>query len=280
MSGTLISVIVPCYNQSQYIEDTLHSILSQRYSNWECIVVNDGSTDNSKEKIEIFAQKDPRFKLVNTRNSGVIAARNTGVAQASGVYIFPLDGDDRIHEDCLQKCLAEFERNPDLKLVCPQGQLFGAEEGLWVLPDFDYKTMLHHNMVHNSSLFLKKDFDRVGGYRTNMVYGLEDWDLFIALLYGARKDQVVKLQEPLFYYRVNQSGRRLTVEASGRQSEMMDLIVYNNFPVYREYFPDIFTRIHEYEFHKTMLNKKPVKLLVNTLMRISTLKNKFSGKKK
>jgi len=274
---TSISIIVPCYNYGNYIPEALSSIREQTYTNWECIIVDDGSTDNSRQVTEAFIQNDPRFKLISVANSGVSAARNTGVAHSKGAYIFPLDADDKMHPDCLKRCMAEFVKAPDTRLVYPEVELFGAENCRWNLPAFDYKTMLKYNMVDNGSLFLRKDFDRIGGYRTNMVYGLEDWDFFIALLHGCRNEQVIKIKEPLYYYRVNQTGRRLTVAASGRQKEMLDLMVYNNFAIYKEYFPEIFTRIHAYDFDRTMLNKPSVKVLVKTLIRLSALKKKLLG---
>ena len=274
---TTVSVIVPCYNYGNYIPEALSSIREQTYANWECIIVDDGSTDNSRQVTEAFIQNDPRFKLISVANSGVSAARNTGVAHSRGAFIFPLDADDKMHPDCLKRCMAEFVKAPDTRLVYPEVELFGAENCRWNLPAFDYKTMLKYNMVDNGSLFLRKDFDRVGGYRTNMIYGLEDWDFFIALLHGCRNEQVIKIKEPLYYYRVNQTGRRLTVAASGRQKEMLDLMVYNNFAIYKEYFPEIFTRIHAYDFDKTMLNKPSVKVLVKTLIRLSALKKTIFG---
>lgn len=275
MGDSLISVIVPCFNQSETIIRALDSVLAQTLTNWECIVVNDGSTDDSQAKIEEFIQNDSRFKLKYIQNSGVSVARNTAVLHAQGDYLFPLDGDDYLHIECLKRCLSEFERDPAIKLVCPQGQMFGSETGLWILPRFDYKTMLKYNMIHNSSLFLRKDFDRVGGYRTNMVNGLEDWDFLIALLYGAANEQVIKTGEPLFYYRVKDSGRRLTAAANGFQKDMLDLLIYNNFFIYKEYFPDIFGRIHEYDYNRIMLNKPLVKLAVRFYNKAHQIKMRF-----
>lgn len=275
----MISIIMPAFNAAGYINEALDSVLRQTYSNWECIIVNDGSTDDTGKIVESLIRGDCRFNLINTVNSGVSSARNTAVANARGTYLFPLDADNKMHPECLEKCMARFEKNDNLKLVYTDAELFGEETGRWGLPPFDYKTMLHHNMVDNSCLFLKSDFDRVGGYRRNMVYGLEDWDFFIALLHGVSNSQVVKIDEPLYFYRVNNKGRRLTVAAGSRQSEMMDLMVYNNFQIYREYFPDIFTRIHAYDFQKTMLAKKPVKWLVRRMIAASAFKNRSISKK-
>jgi glycosyltransferase involved in cell wall biosynthesis len=276
----MVSIIVPCYNYGQYVLEALQSISDQGFRDWECIIVNDGSTDNSQTVIESFISGDPRFTLINIPNSGVSVARNTGVAHSRGKYIFPLDADNRMFPDCIGRCLEEFRKNPAIRLVYSEAELFGAEKGLWKLPPFDYKTMLKYNMIDNSCLFLRQDFDRVGGYRTNMVHGLEDWDFFIALLHGIGPDQIVKIGDPLYYYRVNTSGRRMTVASNGRQKAMLDLMVFNNFAIYQEYFPDIFERIHQFDFNRTMMNKKTVKFIVKFLVGLSALKGKLLGKQK
>ena len=271
----IVSIIVPCYNHAHYLGEALDSVLKQTYTNWECIIVNDGSTDNTEALSESYENKDPRIKLINITNSGVSVAKNSGVAQASGTYIFPLDADNKMHPECISLCIDEFEKKPGTKLVYTDADLFGEETGLWNLPPFDYKAMLKSNMIDNSAMFLKKDFDRVGGYRINMVHGLEDWDFFIALLYGCSKEQVIKINKPLYSYRVSNSGRRMTVASNGRQIDMLDCMVYNNFFIYKEYFPEIFSRIHEYEFLKTMMAKPPVKLVSKWMIRFSSLKKHF-----
>lgn len=275
MEDLLVSVIMPAYNMGKYIVESLESVKNQSYSSWECVVVNDGSTDDTRQKIEMFILGDSRFKLINIDNSGVSAARNIAVKHSKGVYIFPLDGDDCIHEDCIGRCVDKFKTEPDIKLVYTDTRLFGTQSGIWNLPSFSYVNMLKYNMVHNSSLFLRKDFDRVGGYRANMIYGLEDWDFLIALLYGCSERQVVKIEEPLFYYRASHAGRGSTVATNGKQSEMLDCIVYNNFSIYREYFPDIFNRLLEYDHLKTMMNKPLVKSASDFLIRLSKIKSRI-----
>jgi glycosyltransferase involved in cell wall biosynthesis len=274
-SDSMVSIIVPCYNHAHYLEEALNSVLQQSYTNWECIIINDGSTDNTKSVGEAYVNKDPRFKLINIQNSGVSVAKNTAIAEAKGTYIFPLDADNKMHPECLGLCISEFEKKPTTCLVYTEAELFGEETGLWNLDPFDYKSMLKYNMIDNSAMFLKKDFLRVGGYRTNMVQGLEDWDFFIALLYGVGKQQVIKINRPLYSYRVSNSGRRMTVAYSGGQTDMLDCMVYNNFFIYKEYFPEIFTRIHEYEFLKTMMAKPPIKWLSRWMIRLSSLKKRF-----
>lgn len=95
----LISIIVPAFNIEDYIERCLASLLNQSYYNLEIIVVNDGSTDNTKEKVEEIVQSDARVKIISTENRGVSHARNIGIAQAKGEYIGFVDGDDEVEVD-------------------------------------------------------------------------------------------------------------------------------------------------------------------------------------
>src|ERR1700749_5095001 len=97
----IISVIVPCYNYGHFITEDLNSISAQTFTRWECIIINDGSTDDSKSIIESFIADDPRYTLINIANSGVSAARNTGELQSRGIYLFPLDADNKMHPSCL-----------------------------------------------------------------------------------------------------------------------------------------------------------------------------------
>jgi glycosyltransferase involved in cell wall biosynthesis len=104
MSKILFSIIIPTYNRSDLIQSTLNSILAQTYGNWECIVVDDGSTDDTREIIKEFSKTDPRIKYVHQENAERSAARNNGIEHAKGEWICFLDSDDHF----LPGNLAEF----------------------------------------------------------------------------------------------------------------------------------------------------------------------------
>lgn len=93
-----VSVIIPCYNQGDYIGETLQSLQSQYYSNWECVVIDDGSTDNTVAVVDDFCQKDSRILLFSKSNGGSASARNFGLTKVSGDYIQFLDADDLLDE--------------------------------------------------------------------------------------------------------------------------------------------------------------------------------------
>ena len=112
-----VSIIVPVYNKSKYIYQTLKSIKEQTFSDYEVIVVNDGSTDNSRDIILSFQKDDIRIKLFNIPNGGVSNARNFGLSQARGEWIQFLDGDDMIVEDYLERILEEVKHDKRIELV-------------------------------------------------------------------------------------------------------------------------------------------------------------------
>ena len=92
----MISVVIPVYNVDKYITDCLESIVSQTFSEWEVVMVNDGSSDRSVEICKSFCERDSRFRVLEQENRGVSAARNTGIDACRGEYIFFMDADDTI----------------------------------------------------------------------------------------------------------------------------------------------------------------------------------------
>lgn len=108
MENVELSIVIPVYNAEKYIEDTIKSILDQTYKNWELILVNDGSKDESQYICEKLALKDKRIKLISKENSGVSDSRNTGIKAAQGKYIGFVDSDDLIEKDMFEKMILNF----------------------------------------------------------------------------------------------------------------------------------------------------------------------------
>lgn len=109
MNRPKIAVIVPCYLQATYLDDCLNSIYKQKYINWECIIVDDGSPDNTEEVAQTWVTKDSRFKYFKKENNGLSSARNFGLQQTNAEYIQFLDCDDFIHIDKFESFAKELE---------------------------------------------------------------------------------------------------------------------------------------------------------------------------
>ncbi len=111
MIDSLVSIITPCYNGSKYITETIDSVLNQTYKDWEMIIVDDGSIDNSDIIIKKFVEKDERIKYIYQENAGSAAARNNGIRKSKGRYIVLLDADDIWDADFLTEQLTYMKKN-------------------------------------------------------------------------------------------------------------------------------------------------------------------------
>lgn len=231
-----ISVVVPCYNQAQYLSDALQSVFEQSYSNWECIVVNDGSTDNTRDIASEWCNKDSRFRYIEKENGGVADARNKGIRLAKGDWILPLDGDDIIAKDYLKLAVDIILKKPDTGIIYCKANLFGAQEGYWDLPAFNIKELLIKNQIFNCAFFKKEDWERIGGYDTDMVYGREDWEFWINLLKTTQKE-VVRLDYIGFFYRIKETSRNINLFTSKQHIQDTELKIYDKHrDVYTKYF--------------------------------------------
>ena len=210
MNNTLVSIIVPCYNQAQYLDESLQSVLDQTYTNWECIIVNDGSPDNTEEVAKKWVKKDSRFLYLHKENGGLSSARNYGIEYSKGEFILPLDADDKITPNYIELAVSSFQQNNSLKVVYCKAEKFGNEKGLWQLPPFSLYDLAQFNMIFCSAVFKRQDWKLVGGYDVNMIYGLEDWEFWIAILKNG--GDVKCLEEVGFYYRIRENSMVRTIK--------------------------------------------------------------------
>ena len=117
MQDNLVTIITPIYNGERYISETIESVLLQSYPNWEMIIINDGSTDNSASVVNSYVVKDPRIKLLTQINSGSAVARNNSIRNANGRFIALLDSDDLWDPIFIESQLS-LMKEKDAVLVC------------------------------------------------------------------------------------------------------------------------------------------------------------------
>lgn len=205
----LVSVIMPCYNQGQYLDEAVASVLAQTYQEFEIIVINDGSTDSAT--IDILQHyHNPRVQIIHTENSGPSVARNTGIERAQGTYILPLDADDKIAPIYLEKAVEVLEANPRVGIVHCLSEYFGARTGPCNFPEYKFPEILLGNVIVNSSVFRRADWETVGGYNKNMRHGLEDYDFWLSIIGLGR--EVVQLPETCYFYRQTPGSRNETAK--------------------------------------------------------------------
>ncbi len=199
----LVSVIVPLYNMEDYIEETLLSILASDYTNFEVIVIDDGSKDTSLEIVHNIEKRDSRLKVFTQPNGGVCRARNNAISHSKGEYILPIDADDLISPHFISLAVAAM--HDDVKVVCPKAEFFGDRTGEWKLKPFSLHLLARKNMMAACALFRRADWERVGGYCEEII-AREDWEFWIAILKDGGR--VVKLSETTLWYRIRSGSKR------------------------------------------------------------------------
>lgn len=230
-----VSVIIPCFNQAHFLPEALASVFEQTLESWECIIVNDGSTDETEEVAKRWCEKDDRFVYVEKVNGGLSSARNYGIKKALGKYILPLDADDIIHRDYLKSAILHFEKKPETKLVYCQAQKFGLVSGKWPLKPYNYKTLLIQNIIFCSAIYKKSDFFAfTSGYDEKMLNGYEDWDFWLQLI--GKDDIVYQMTEEFFYYRIKEKSTIFTNEYF--ETEKRKYIFKKHIQVYLDNLPD------------------------------------------
>ncbi len=252
----LVSVVIPCYNQAEYLPETLDSLLTQTYQNWEAIIVNDGSLDNTEQVANAYVNKDSRIKYIRQQNGGLSSARNCGIKIAQGEFILPLDSDDKIAPEYISEAMSAFKNNPALTLVYCKGEFFGTKKGVWEgLYYQGYRKQLLNNSIFCSAFFRKSDWERVGGYDESMRKGYEDWEFFIRLLNGEK--EVYQIPILLFYYRIKDVSMVTESKKEETSIEIEAYIYSKHKDIYYEYFKASALRAYrDFERHKLKREKR------------------------
>lgn len=249
-----VSVIVPCYNQAQFLHESLESVLNQTYPYWECIIVDDGSPDNTEEIALEWCKKDERFRYLKKTNGGLSSARNVGIAATTGSYILPLDADDRIEKDYLELGVEMLNLNKDVKVVYGEAEYFGAREGMWDLPDFSLRSLALKNIIYCSAIFRRQDFIKFGPYDESFKHGREDWDLWLSMLQGGGIAE--KLDSVVFFYRKHELESMIdNMKRPEIDRETKMKIFLKHHQLYFSLFGDPITAFSEWERNEKALER-------------------------
>lgn len=205
----MISIVIPAYNAEKYLAETIDSVINQTYTNWELIIVDDGSTDNTKGIIETYRSKDLPIKYIFQENSGVSIARNNGMNHASGKYIALLDADDVWLKNNLELKIKILMNNPSVSWV--YSNMNNADENMNIIGEAPPGT---DNDILGS--ILKWEGEVVPGPCSNMLFDLKcfeegcmfdplfstaaDQDFTIQL---ATKYKGIHISKPLWNYRLH-----------------------------------------------------------------------------
>lgn len=212
MNNRLVSIITPTYNSACFLAETIDSVLNQSYRNWELLIVDDGSADDTLLIAKKFAERDIRVKVFSLgyNSGGPATPRNYGIRHAQGDYIAFLDSDDIWLAEKLQKQVDFLEKNPDVFLLYAQCIVERDGKQLKIAPEnpkkgYIFKQLLYCNLIdcltvimrnrkENNSYFFDED---------KRLVAVEDYAMWIAIAY---KEQIGFLKEPLAVYRIHSAG--------------------------------------------------------------------------
>lgn len=226
-----VSVVIPCYRQAEFLPFAVASVVRQTFTDWEIVVVDDGSPDETHAVARRLSERmaPGRLRLIRQENSGLAAARNLGIAAARGRYVLPLDCDDGIDPTYLEKTVGALEAAPSAGIAATDTATFGAQETSWCLErPFEPEVLREANVITYCSLYRREVWEVVGGYNPNMSAGYEDWDFWIGC--AERGVRAVYVREPLFFYRVKPQS--MITSALRRDRELRARIVLNHPTLY------------------------------------------------
>jgi glycosyltransferase involved in cell wall biosynthesis len=194
-----VTVVIPCFNQGQFIAECLESLESQTFSSWKAIVVEDASTDGKTPELCDAVQSD-RVTVVHVpENQGRAGARNVGIKLAQSEAIMSLDADDKLAPTHFERTVPRLLENPRCGIVYTDYQNFGTFSSVGRSMPFDPVLLYVHQYIFAGSLFRKSAFEKTIGYRPEFNIGNEDWDFWLAIVEAGFFGTYVA--EPLYHYR-------------------------------------------------------------------------------
>ncbi|MEB3181432.1 MAG: glycosyltransferase family 2 protein [Nostocaceae cyanobacterium] len=249
-----ISVVVPAYNVRDYIADALLSLESQTFENFEVLVVDDGSTDDTAEVVKPFIQRDARFRLLHKPNGGLSSARNFGIRHAKGKYIALLDGDDTYAPAKLATHVAVLEKFTDVGVVYSASRIMRDDGRLtWMslsgkpIKSDPLKALLCKNFVGHGSnaVFRREIVDQVGEFDEGLRSS-EDVDFWLRVA-ATRRWCFYREKRALSYYRVRPSGLSFNVAQMQRSNEQVLEAAYHRTPeVVKPMLPTAYAYMYRY----------------------------------
>lgn len=197
----LISIIIPSFNCAEYLPKAIDSVLNQTYQDFEIIIVDDGSTDNTKDILKSYIEKG-KIIYIYQENKGLPASRNTGIKSAKGKYIAILDGDDELVPEALEECLSAIENNNAEWCISNLLRVEDNKSEVKVskVPRDNYFVNILKDDFIRMAPFFKKDALFEIGFYDEILRIREDWDLNIRLIKSGQ--EFVYINKPLYVYKI------------------------------------------------------------------------------
>lgn len=228
----MVSVIIASYNHGKYLHQAIDSVLAQTYKNYEIIVVDDASTDNTLEILKPYLAKKCIRYIRNPENLGEAGSRNVGNTAAQGDYIAVLDADDWWYADKLEVQMHIMLENPNCVLGFTGAMVVSDEKCETYLLDKDWtsdigiRLRLDNQIIHSTVIYARSAVMAVNGYDETLPFAV-DWDLWFRLMIHYGEDAFVYIDNPLLYYRIHQSNMSMNIDRNrmGERTVLFRLLV-------------------------------------------------------
>jgi glycosyltransferase involved in cell wall biosynthesis len=224
----LVSILMPIYNYGNRINQTLNSVFNQDYTNYEIILVDDGSTDEFvKMKLKQLETVD-RVKVVYKENGGPSSARNEAFKHSKGEFILPLDSDDMVMDGYIKTCVNILSTNKNISPVYCDTHHVGQMQGVEQRPEWSKERLVQGPFIVNCSMFHRESFEKVGGYDEELN-GWEDYDMWLRMM----KEGYVgkRIPKPLFIYFHHENDGTVSTNANKNSQELYLKIISKNFEI-------------------------------------------------
>lgn len=226
-----VSIIIPCYNHGAYIDEALNSIAQIPNNDlYEIIIVNDGSTDAfTNEKLQALSKEG--YHVIFQKNSGLATARNNGIIASKGKYILPLDADNKLRPQYIDKGCAILESNPNIAIVFGNAEKFGSENGILKQGPYNLQKLMIANHIDACAIYRREIWEVTGGYDAKMpAQGIEDWCMWLHSSFLGYKFHY--LDETVFDYRVLEGSMIKTLRKNKIKSNANITYMMSKFPEY------------------------------------------------
>lgn len=270
----LISVVMPVYNGGKYLREAIDSILNQTYQNFEFLIINDGSTDETDEIIRSYT--DARIVyLQNDKNRGLVYTLNYGISVAKGEYIARMDADDISESIRFERQIEVFLNDPEIGLCGTWAKVIGSNLLLKVESDYEEikcKLLFTNQFVHSSVIFRKEHLDKFGLFYEEKNFPAEDYALWINT---SEKIKMFNLRECLLQYRVHPS--QISTASSLRQKQRTNALQIQQITTFLNYEPsedEKNTHVLLTNFDQAFPDSRSIRSIHQWLVKLKSLNNR------
>ncbi len=274
MSKIAVSVIIPCYNQGEFVLEAIASVESCQDAIYEIVIVNDGSTSPVTQKVLTYLQ-EKGYQVIEQSNQGLAAARNTGIKKAQGRYILPLDADNRIKPAYITEAVAILDEHPEVGVVYGNAELFGEKTGIVEVPDFDINRLVAGNYIDACAVFRRTVWQDCGGYDSHIPrkLGYEDWDFWLG---AAEKGwQFHHISEVMYEYRFRENSMVSACNIPENRRELFRYICTKHLGLYATNFANIFAQKECERLEEQDKNEEIAKTLHKTEVKLAVLRSQL-----